>query len=83
MARGWESKSVEDQQHEAEERARRKQADAEELTPEERARRERIESLQLSRARTLQQLEQATRPAHRQMLQRTLQALEAELESLA
>jgi hypothetical protein len=83
MARGWESKAVEDQQNEAEERARRKQAASEELTPEERERRERMESLQLSRARTLSQLEQATRPAHRQMLQRTLQALEAEIEGLA
>jgi hypothetical protein len=83
MARGWESKAVEDQQHEAEERARRKQSAAEDLTPEERERRERLESLQLSRARTLSQLDGATRPAHRQMLQRTLRALEAEIESLA
>ncbi len=83
MARGWESKAVEDQQHEAEERARRKLAAQEELTPEERARRERLDSLQLSRARTLTQLEQATRPAHREMLRRTLSALEAEIESLS
>lgn len=82
MARGWESKAVEDQQQEAEERARRKLASDEELSPEERARRERLESLQLSRARTLTQLEQATRTAHRQMLQRTLRALEAEIDEL-
>lgn len=83
MARGWESKAVEDQMNEAEERARRKQGAADEISPEERARRERLSSLQLSRARTLSQLEQATRPAHRQMLQRTLRALEAEIDSLA
>lgn len=83
MARGWESKAVEDQQHEAEERARRKEAGLTEITPEERARRERLESLQLSRARTLTQLEQATRPAHREMLQRTLRALEAEIDELS
>jgi hypothetical protein len=83
MARGWESKAVEDQISEAEERARRKLAGEEELTPEEKARRERLDSLQLSRARTLAQLEQATRPAHREMLQRTLRALEAEIEDLS
>jgi hypothetical protein len=83
MARGWESKAVEDQMNAAEERARRKEAPRDELSPEERARRERLDSLQLSRARTLTQLEQATRPAHRQMLQRTLRALEAEIEGLS
>lgn len=82
MARGWESKSVEDQQQEAEERARKKVAAEEALTPEEKARRVRLDSLQLSRARTLTQLERATRPAHREMLQRTLRALEAEIEGL-
>ena len=79
MARGWESKAVEDQIEQATERALRQQS-LENLSPEERARRERLESLRLSRAHTLTQLERATRPAHRQMLQRTLRALEAEIE---
>ena len=82
MARGWESKAVADQQEAADERARRQQT-LDELSPEERVRRERLESLRLSRARTLTQLERATRPAHRQMLQRTLQALETEIEELS
>ena len=82
MARGWESKAVEDQQNAAEERARLKQGAEEALSPEERERRERLESLQLSRARTLSQLESATRPAHREMLQRTLRALEKEMDEL-
>lgn len=81
MARGWESKAVEAQVEEAEKRAL-KQSMPDKLTPEERARRERQDSLRLSRARTLDQLEQATRPAHRAMLQRTLRALEAEIEEL-
>lgn len=81
MARGWESKAVEDQMEQAAERALRQQS-LEELSPEERARRERLESLRLSRARTLTQLERAIRPAHRQMLQRTLRALEGEIEEL-
>jgi hypothetical protein len=81
MARGWESKAVEDQIEQANERSRR-QPSLEDLSPEERVRRERLESLRLSRAHTLTQLERATRPAHRQMLQRTLRALEAEMEQL-
>ena len=81
MARGWESKAVADQIEEADERALNQRA-LNELSPEERARLDRLESLRLSRARTLSQLEHATRPAHRQMLQRTLRALEAEIEDL-
>jgi hypothetical protein len=82
MARGWESKAVADQIEEADERAL-KGASLEDLSPEDRARRERLESLRLSRAHTLTQLERAARPAHRQMLQRTLRALEAEMEELS
>jgi hypothetical protein len=82
MARGWESKAVEAQQEEAEKRALKKGA-LDDLTPEERARRARLESLRLSRARTLTQLEHATRAAHRAMLQRTLQAVEAEIDELS
>ena len=82
MARGWESKAVADQMEEADKRAL-KRASLEDLSPEERDRRARLESLRLSRARTLSQLESAVRPAHRQMLQRTLRALEAEMEELS
>ena len=68
---------------EADERARRADERAREtLSAEEFVREERLESLRLSRARTLAQLERATRPAHREMLLRTLGALEAEIESL-
>lgn len=83
MARGWESKAVADQLEAAEERARELERRAQvELSPEARARQERLESLKLSRARTLDQLERATRPAHREMLQRTLRAVEKEIEEL-
>ncbi|MEA2174228.1 MAG: hypothetical protein QOD00_1820 [Blastocatellia bacterium] len=81
MARGWESKAVADQLEAAEERAREIERRAQvELSPAARAQQERLASLKLSRARTLDQLERATRPAHRQMLQRTLRALENEME---
>ncbi|MFL6209306.1 MAG: hypothetical protein ACJ74W_10680 [Pyrinomonadaceae bacterium] len=83
MARGWESKSVEDQQQAAEERARQREAAPLEDSPAARARRERIETLRLSRARTLDQLEHATNRAHRAMLQRTLRALETEIEEVS
>lgn len=81
MARGWESKAVADQMEEAEKDALRNREGGE-LSPEERARNERLDSLKLSRARTLDQLERATREAHRTMLQRTLRALEAEMEEV-
>ena len=77
MARGWESKSVESQQ---EENFREPEGrDLQALSPEERARHERLASLELSRARTLDQLERATSAAHRAMLKRTLLALEREI----
>jgi hypothetical protein len=79
MARGW-GKSAEDVEQEAEERALKRRA-APNLD-DSRERRERIESLRLSRSRTLEQLERATTRAHREMLQRTLRAVESEIETL-
>jgi hypothetical protein len=81
VARGWESKAVEAQ---VEEKGLRETGagEARELTPEERQRRARVESLKLSRARTLEQLERAASPAHRQMLKRTLLALEQQIDEL-
>lgn len=80
MARGWESKSVESQQEESFRESVRQ--DFRELSPEERERRERLASLELSRARTLDQLERATGAAHRAMLKRTLLALERDIAEL-
>jgi hypothetical protein len=79
LARGWESKAVADQMEEA---ARDEQAERAEFSPLVRERRQRVESLKLSRARTLDQLERATNRSYREMLQRTLRALEAEIEEL-
>ena len=80
MARGWESKSVEAQQEESARES--EQQDSQPLSPEERARLDRLASLELSRARTLDQLERATSQAHRAMLKRTLLALEREIAEL-
>jgi hypothetical protein len=81
MARGWESKSVADQIEE-DERAKEETEQRAHLSPEMRAKQERLETLMLSRTRTLDQLERATNQAYRQMLQRSLRALEAEIEDL-
>ena len=80
MARGWESKSVEAQQEESARES--EQQDSQPPSPEERARLERLTSLELARARTLDQLERATSQAHRAMLKRTLLALEREIAEL-
>ncbi|MGH9902418.1 MAG: hypothetical protein ACRD68_11485 [Pyrinomonadaceae bacterium] len=80
MARGWESKAVADQMEQADMRAEAR-ADFE-ASLEVRARRERLESLRLSRARTLERLDRPLTRVHRDMLQRTLDALEREMEEL-
>jgi hypothetical protein len=82
MARGWESKAVADQIEDAEARPLDDTERPSVLSPELRARYERIEVLKLSRSRTLEQLEQATNPAYRDVLRRALAAVESELDDL-
>jgi hypothetical protein len=77
MARGWESKSVEAQQDEASRAAPAATGGLPAPVDAERATRRR--TLELARARTVADLEVATFPAHRAMLERTLAALDAEL----
>lgn len=81
MARGWESKAVESQVEEKDARDIRHPS-THDSSPEARERRERAESLRLARARTLDQLERAATPAHREMLKRTLLAVERQLAEL-
>jgi hypothetical protein len=78
MARGFESKMVEFQQEEA---ARAKKP-IEKLTADEQARRARRASLELARARAAADLERATAPAHRKMLEQALGALDQQLAEL-
>jgi hypothetical protein len=80
MARGWESKSVDDQIVAAE-LAKAEQAGVE-MTAEARELARRRQTLQLSRARTLQSLQAACNPLHRALLEATLESLDAELGSL-
>ncbi len=76
MARGWESKSVEEQQAEASEKSSHRRAP---MSAEEAARWREKESLRLSRQSVLQQLEATQNPRHRKLLEDTLADLEEKL----
>jgi hypothetical protein len=78
MARGWESKSIESQQDEAQKGKTLRPA----LSADERARAERRRSLELALARTQAELQAACHAAHRDMLQLKMATLKAELGTL-
>jgi hypothetical protein len=75
MARGWESKSVEEQQSSAD--ARHSPAPAISLDELNRLRQK--ESLQLDRTRIVHDLEHASNPRYRAMLNRALKHLDGKL----
>ena len=79
MARGWESKSVEQQQEEAKSSAKPR---SKQLTPEQIAEQQRRSGLELSRQRILQQLQVACNPQHRGMLEAALADLDAQLAGI-
>ena len=81
MARGFESKMVEFQQEEAARRA--KGARKPELSADEQAQRTKRSSLELARARAAADLERATAPAHRKMLEQAIAALDDQLNDTA
>ena len=80
MARGWESKSVEDQIEEA----RRSQGPSEEdvKAPEELERERKIESLKLERSRLTEQLNRSRSEAYQRMIRQSLEAIEEEITAL-
>ena len=78
MARGWESKSIEEQQSLANTQVESKQR----LTPQQAAQKQEREAMELSRRRVLQQLQTAENPRHRQMLEIALAELEGRLARL-
>lgn len=78
MARGWESKSVEAQQQDAsQQKARGPVPTAEELM-----RRERRRTLELARSRAQHDLARVSAPAHRQMLETAIAALDRQIADL-
>ena len=78
MARGWESKAIEAQQDEA---ARQKTARPA-LTAEQREQAARRRTLELTRSRAVADLERATAPQHRRMLEQAIAAIDEQLASL-
>ena len=75
MARGWESKSVEEQQSAAGAQVESKQR----LTPQQAAQKQAREAIELSRRLVLQQLQAVENPRHRQMLEMALSELDERL----
>jgi hypothetical protein len=78
MARGWESKSVEQQQ----DLASGEQQKGPLLTPEQAEHQRQITSLRMARTRVEQQMAVARNPHYRQTLEMELKALDAKLETL-
>jgi hypothetical protein len=78
MARGWESKSVEEQQSAASTQVESKQ----QLTPQQAAQKKERDAIGLSRQRVLQQLQEVQNPRHRQMLEIALSELDQRLARL-
>ena len=78
MARGFESKMVEFQQEEAQRGRRQK----EQLSAADRDREARRGAIELTRARAVADLARATAPAHKEMLQAAIAALDAQLKTL-
>ncbi len=81
MAKGWESKSVEEQQSLVSQTPLTEE-DRERLSHERVEKVRRVQSLQMTRARVIQQMEKCTNDRYRGMLQQELDFLQAELEKL-
>lgn len=79
MARGWESKSVEDQIADAEEGKRASVTPK--LSAEEIAQRERLANLHMARSRLREQLSRARSEAHQQRLKLALADIKAQLQT--
>lgn len=80
----WDGDALAERMEEAAERAQeaaeaRARKTKDHTSHEERTRQAQLESLRLSRARTLSQLERATNPAHRAMLEKALAAINEQL----
>lgn len=78
MARGWESKSVEQQQ---EERSEQRKDARPFVSAEQQEHNRKREGLALSRKHLTQQLAAASNPRHRQMLEQALADLDRQLAS--
>jgi hypothetical protein len=75
MARGWESKDVESQREQAEADRREREAGRARPDPQ-------VESLLLTRARVLRDLDSARHPRHRQQLEAALRHVDQQLAAV-
>lgn len=78
MARGFDSKSVESQQEEAQ----RTKTLRPPMTAEEQARQTRKAGLEMALAQTQAEMSAACKPAHREMLKLKLEAIQAQIRDL-
>lgn len=79
MARGWESKAVEDQVDTHKQAGFSKDKDRAKLTDAARRKQAEINSLKLSRTRIANQLAKATNPVYRTSLERALASLDNQI----
>ena len=79
MARGWESKAVEDQQQDKSAGVK----PAAPVDPAEAVRRAERATLQLARTRALSDLQHACAPAHRSMLETAIRDLDERIKSIS
>jgi hypothetical protein len=80
MARGWESKAIEEQREDPAEASSPKSRPAN--SPEEQERMRKRKALQLARKRTVADLASARHPRHRELLERALADLEERIRAL-
>jgi len=82
MARGWESKSVEDQVQESRAKDHKDQGKKAQLIPEQLDLRRRRDVLRLSRARVERELEASQNPRYREQLRKALADLDAQIAEI-
>ena len=81
MARGWESKSVEEQQSQAQQQTL-SQDDKDALKRQNAEKLRKIQALKLNRARIREQIERSTNDRYKELLGRELEHVEQELKQL-
>jgi hypothetical protein len=81
MARGWESKSVEEQQSQALQQTI-SQDEKDNLSRQKAEKMRKVQALKLNRARIAEQIERSTSDRYKELLGRELEHLEQELKQL-
>lgn len=82
MARGWESKSVEDQVQESKTGDHKRRGKKAQLTPEQLDQRRRRDVLRLSRARVERELQSSQNPRYQEQLRQALADLDAQIADI-